>query len=381
MKKTAITNAQIVLENGIIWDGAILVENGKISAFGPMRDFNITGDYNVIDANGAYVGPGFVDIHVHGCVGFNTCFDVKNAANHLLKHGTTSFLATPDYLMDFDTLMSAIDSVKNSFGKVKSLKGMYLEGPFINTSKGAYAHSNPWKDGITKEQYSAFVDNAGKLATVWTIAPERDGVMDFVKYARNVNPECKFAVGHSVATPMQIEALGKYRPTIQTHSMNATGRGAVPEGTRGYGPDEYCFKEPDVYCELISDSCGMHVHPQLQQLLLHTKGVRRVILITDCTADVLQPPKEYAHVTDLNFDDRGNLAGSIMTMDMACKNIMSSTNCGIAQAFLMASTNPARAIGMDDKIGSVAVCKNADLVFVDDKFNIQKVMLEGEIIC
>ncbi len=377
---TAITNSQIVLENGIIFDGTIIVDNGKITDFGPSRNFDLT-DCEIIDAKGAYVGPGFVDIHVHGCVGFSTSFDVEKAADYLLSHGTTSFLATPDYLMNFDEMMSAIDSVKNNFGKVKSLKGMYLEGPFINTSKGAYAHSNPWKDGITKEQYTAFVDNAGSLATVWTIAPERDDITEFLQYARKINPNCKFAVGHSVATPMQIRKLGKYRPTIQTHSMNATGRSAVPEGTRGYGPDEYCFKEADVYCELISDSCGLHVHPEMQQLLLHNKGVRRVVLITDSTAEVLKPPSQYAHVTDLNFDDMGNLSGSILTMNAVCRNIMSFTNCGIAQAFLMASTNPARAIDMDDKFGSIDIGKNADLVFVDDKFNVQKVMLEGEIIC
>ncbi len=380
MQKTAITNAQIVLPNGIIWDGTILITDGKITAFGSSHEFNLDSSYEVIDANGAYVGPGFVDIHVHGCVGFSTSFDVESAANHLLSHGTTSFLATPDYLMNFEEFMSAIRTVKQNFGKVKSLKGLYLEGPFINTSKGAYAHANPWRNGIPKEQYTAFVDEAESLATVWTIAPERDDIMGFLQYARKVNPECKFAVGHSMATPMQIESLGKYRPTIQTHSMNATGRGAVPEGTRGYGPDEYCFKEPDVYCELISDSCGLHVHPQMQQLLLHNKGIHRVILITDCTADVMPPPKQFSHVTDLNFDVKGGLSGSIMRMDMACINIMSSTNCGIAQAFLMASTNPAKAIGMDDKIGSIAISKNADLVFVDDKFNVQKVMLEGEII-
>ena len=186
MQKTAIINAQIVTPQGIIFDGVILVENGKISAFGPSREISIDNGFEIIDANGAYVGPGFVDIHVHGCVGFSTSFDVEKAANHLLSHGTTSFLATPDYLMDFDKLMSAIRSVKKSYGKVKSLKGMYLEGPFINTSKGAYAHANPWRNGIPKEQYTAFVDEADTLATVWTIAPEREDLTEFLQYARKI---------------------------------------------------------------------------------------------------------------------------------------------------------------------------------------------------
>ena len=86
----------------------------------------------------------------------------------------------------------------------------------------------------------------------------------------------------------------------------------------------------------------------------------------------------YIDNDDLNFDDRGGLAGSKLTMDKACKNVMGSTGCGIAQAFVMASTNPARAVGLDD-VGSIEVGKEADLVFVDDKFHVQQVMLQGEL--
>ena len=132
-----------------------------------------------------------------------------------------------------------------------------------------------------------------------------------------------------------------------------------------------------MYAELISDSCGIHVHPQLQQMLLQVKGLHRVVLVTDSTVHSNPTPPEYAHVKDLNFDHNGGIAGSKMTMEQACRNIMTNTNCGIAQAFVMASTNPARVIGMDDTIGSVEVGKQADLVFVDDKFNVLQVMQEG----
>ena len=132
-----------------------------------------------------------------------------------------------------------------------------------------------------------------------------------------------------------------------------------------------------MYAELISDSCGIHVHPEMQQLLLHTKGIHRVVLVTDSTVHDNPTPPEYAHVSDLNFDHNGGIAGSKMTMDQACRNIMTNTNCGIAQAFVMASLNPARVIGMDDRIGSIAPGKQADLVFVTDRFQVRKVMLEG----
>ena len=117
----------------------------------------------------------------------------------------------------------------------------------------------------------------------------------------------------------------------------------------------------------------------MQQLLVHLKGIDRVVLITDSTVHHNPVPEQFAGVTDLNFDARGGLAGSKLTMDVAARNIMTHTNCGIAQAFIMASTNPAKAIGMYDDIGSIEKGKVADLVFVDDIFNVKRVMLGGEL--
>jgi len=374
---TAITNAHIVLETGILWDGALLIQDGKIAEVAHERELSIPSGAQRIDAHGSYVGPGFVDIHVHEALSHTTYYHPEKAADYFLAHGTTSFLATPPYELAFDEFLEAICTAKQAIGRVKSLKGLYMEGPYINTDYGAYAHLNPWRGAIDEAQFKALVDAAGTAARVWTIAAEREGILPFLEYARKVNPDVVFANGHSEATPAQIRSLGKYRPTLQTHSMCATGRHPVPSGTRGYGPDEYCLCEPDVYTELISDSCGIHVHGDMQRLLLHSKGVHRVVLITDSTYTAEAVPEQFAHVTDLNFDDQGGLAGSKLTMDRACRNVMMHTNSGIAQAFIMASLNPARVIGLDDEIGSIEVGKQADLVFVDDTFNVQQVMLGG----
>lgn len=375
-----IKNGQIVLENGILWDGIIIIHNDNIVSVGNKRDTYIPIGAQIIDAKGAYVGPGFIDIHVHGGGGYSTCYDLKNAAEFFLYHGSTSILATPDYHMNRETTLEVIRNIKSDIDNLKSVKGIYMEGPYTNPIYGSHSDTNPWKCGVSAEDYIPIVDEAGKYAKVWTIAPEREDLKPFLEYARKVNPEVVFAVGHSCATPMQIRALGKFRPTLETHAMNATKRIPVCSGTRGYGPDEYCFKETDVYCELISDSCGTHVHPELQQLLLHNKGIERVVLITDSTTHVNPTPENLRHVVDLNFDPNGGLAGSKMTMDCACRNIMTNTNCGIAQAFYMAATTPSRAIGIDSETGSICIGKRADLVFVDDKFNVQQVMLEGEVV-
>lgn len=377
----AIVNANIVLENGILWDGVLLLENDTIKAFGKEGELEIPKDAKLINAKGAYVGPGFVDIHVHGGAGFATYIETEQAATHFLKHGATSILATPAYFMGYEEHMEAIKNVKAAMGKVKTLRGIYFEGPYTNPKYGCNADKNPWRAPIDMNVARTIVDAAGDLATVWAIAPEREGIKDFMEYARKVNPNVEFAIAHSEATPAEIRALGsRLRPRIETHSTNATGIVFKSGGIRGCGPDEYSFKDPELYTELISDSAAIHVHPDMQQLILHTKGVHRVILVTDSTTEEGVPSEKYGkNVDDLNFDHNGDLAGSKMTMDQACRNIMTHTNCGIAQAFLMASTNPAMAVGLYDERGSIEVGKKADLVFVDDRFNVKKVMLGGKI--
>ena len=380
MSVTAIVNAQLVLESGILFDGAMVIEDGRIIAFGKERELEIPQGAKRVDAQGAYVGPGFIDIHVHGSDRHSTCFEPELAGQYFLRHGTTSFLATPDYSQDFETIMKALGIIQAARGNVPNMKGIYMEGPYMNPEYGSHAWLNPWRDAPDEAQYKAMADACGDYIKIWAIAPERTGLKPFLEYARKVNPDVLFAIGHSDATPDQIRALGaKYRPAVHTHLYDATGRAEVPGGTPPYGPNEYCLNNPEVYAELISDSCGIHVHTEVQQSILGCKGIHRVILITDSTTADSEAPEHLKHVTDLNFDPHGGIAGSRLTMDKACRNIMQHTNCGIAQAFIMASTNAARLLGMDDDIGSIALGKIADLVFVDDRFNVKNVMLSGEV--
>ena len=386
MSIKAIINAKVVHERGIIWDGAIIIENDRIKAYGKRKDIEIPESCEIIDAEGAYVGPGFVDIHVHGGGGHQTSLEPALAAEYFLSHGETSMLCTPSGTgaKTREEILGYIENIKEAKKTSKNIKGIYMEGPYYNPHYGANSKLNTWGHRpVDPEDVRALVDAGGDTVKVWMIAPERvkEGLLYFLEYARKVNPEVKFAVGHSEALPSEIRGLGKYRPTIQTHSMNATGRVGEPRGgLRCFGPDEYCFKEPDVYCELISDSLDVHVHSEMQELLIHNKGVGKVVLITDSTVYNNPAPEIYAGVTDINFDQFGGIAGSKLTLDKACRNIMAHTNTGICQAFLMASTNPAKAIDLYDEIGSIDLGKKADLVFVDDLFNIKKVMLEGELV-
>ncbi len=376
-----IKNANVVLENGVLENGIIVIDGELISAVGTVDDIVIPNGAEVIDANGYYVGPGFVDIHVHGGLNYGTYTNPTEASNFFLSHGETTILATPYYAMNFDEFMQSINVVKENMKTNKTIKGIYFEGPYTNPNYGCKADLNPWRIDIPSTMYEKLVDEAGDLAKVWTIAPERNDVVPFVKYARKVNPNVRFSLGHSQAKPSEITALGEYQPTIMVHTFNATGRIGDKGGIRGVGPDEYSLLNDDVYCELISDSCAIHVPKELQQLLIKVKGYEKVVLITDSMhSDVdAQVPERFKHIKDLNFDHNGGLAGSKMTMDYACKNIMMHTGVSIDKAFYMASTAPSKAINMYDTIGSIKVGKLADLVICDKDINIKKVIQNGEI--
>ena len=379
---TGIKNAKVVTPQGIIWDGVILIDGKRIINAGNAREIKIPDDAQIIDAEGAYVGPGFVDIHVHGGNGYMFDSDPVNAAKHFLSHGETTVLATlyynlskPEFLKSIDGILSVMKN--EEIGAV--IGGFYMEGPYMNPKFGASPELNKWKGEIKKEDFCQLCDRAGEAAKVWAIAPEREGIEPFMEYAKKVNPNVKFACGHSEATPQQIRKVAKYGVDIMTHCMDATGRTVEWDGTRGAGPDEYCLLNSDMYAELICDSMAIHVNRDLINLLIKVKGIDKIILITDSFVSDEASPEGLKHVTDLTFDANEGLSGSKLTMDRVCKNFMQNSNCGIAQAFIAASTNPAKAIGMDDEIGTIETGKKANLVFIDDMFNIKKVILEGKI--
>lgn len=380
-----IENAKVVLEHGILWDGIILINEERIVSVGRRGDIVIPASAEHVDAEGAYVGPGFVDIHAHGGGGHMYWQEPEKAAEFFLRHGTTSQFPTLYQTLDKQTYLDSIDRIRATIekdGVGKAIRGLYMEGPYMNPDYGASRKKNKWLGDICLADYKEVVDRAGTLARVWVVAPERDGIEDFVRYAKSVNPEVVFSVGHSEATPTQIRKLKKYGLNHQTHCMDATGRVPAWLGTRGVGPDEACFLDDEMFAEMICDSGAVHVSPELQRLILKNKGLDKVVLVSDNSGRNQDnpAPERLQHMTDLSFDEWGNLGGSRLSLDLACRNIMTHTSCGICQAFLLASRNPARSIGMDDEIGTIETGKQADLVFVDDMFNIHNVMLSGHLL-
>ena len=377
----AITNCRLVLPENIIGGATVLVAGEHIVDFGKTEKIAIPEGVSVLDAKNSYVGPGFVDIHVHGAgPERDTSFNTVEAAEYFLSHGETTILATPWYSMNAERMLDAVRSIKKNIGKTRNVRGIYFEGPYTNPNYGASSKTNPWRHGIIESEYRPIVDEAGELAKVWVIAPEREGIIDFIKYVKSVNENAVISVGHSEATPEQIRALGEYAPTLETHAMDAVGKTRTPSGAQLYGPDEYCFVNDGIICELICDSEGLHVHDDMLKLLLHCKGTSRIALVTDSASSKSgTPPEKFAHVKDVNFNQWGELAGSRLTMDVAFRNVIEHAGVSVREAFIMAASTPARAIGMYDELGSIEIGKRADLVIMDDDCKLEKVIIGGEL--
>lgn len=385
----AVINANIVLRDKIIYDGALIINGNRIDCVLASNDIVIPETAKIIDANGLYVGPGFVDIHVHGANGKFIYDNPEETTMYFLNSGHTTILSAFYDDLDGDGMINAFEKLKNACQNgvsSKIIEGIYMEGPYMNTKYGAEAENKKWNpDEIIYDDYFHLVKSLGDFAKVWVVAPERDGIEEFVKTVKHINSKALISVGHSEATPADIRKLKKYGLILQTHCMNATGRVGDGGGIRRCGPDEECFLDDNIYAELICDSLGIHVDPDMIKLIYKVKTKDRIILITDSTASVGVASEIFPDATDLNFDNQGNISGSKLTLNAACRNMMKHTNCSINDAFVMASYNPACVLGLDDEIGSISQGKRANLVFVDSKFNVKKVMLDGkfteEIIC
>ena len=380
MRMLAIINAELIMKDHFIPEAVLLVEDGKIAGFGEMRNTPIPEGCEILDAEGAYVGPGLIDTHNHAGGGKWVFEDPAHAAQFNLQHGTTTMLPTLYFNQNRENLLEQIATMKAAMQtpECANFAGLYMEAPYMNPKFGADREGNPWKGPICKEDYQPLIDAAGDAAYAWCVAPEREHIEEFVRYAKMANPKVIFTVAHSEASPQQIEALMPYGLKVGTHHTNATGDLPKYPECRGVCVDEAVNYNRDIYAELICDSRGIHVDPYMLRLVRRIKGDDRIMLISDSCVFDGPVPEGYDGVTDINFDFEGEIAGSKLTLDVACRNMMKHTGASLVDVFNFASYNPAKCYGMTDR-GEIAIGKRADLVFVDHKMNVKKVILKGEV--
>ena len=377
----AIINATLVMPDHLIPEAVLLMEGGRITGFGEMRTTPVPENCEILDAKGAYVGPGLVDIHTHTGANYRLWQDPVPGAKFHLEHGTTTVLVASYARMTREEYIQMAANVRAAMasGEAENIGGLYLEGPYINPAYGSNRAANPWNNKpIIPEDYEPIIAACADMARIWGLGPEQENVEAFVKAAHEANPNTRFAVTHSEATPQQIEKLMPYGLCVGTHHTNATGTIVNYPECRGVCVDEGVNYNSDIYAELICDSRGIHVDPYMLRLVRKIKTDERIILISDRSyADAPNPPG-YEHVTDINFDKWGDIDGSKLTLEVACRNYMVHTGASIVDVFRVASRNPARLAGFADR-GEIRVGLRADLIFVDQWMNVKTVILNGRV--
>lgn len=372
-----VKNGKVILPDGIL-ENVVLAFDNKICGFTDEKD--IPDDAVVIDAHGGYVSPGLIDIHIHGYLGEDTsdgnADGIFKMANGVMKNGVTSFCPTT-MTVSMDEINKALDVVRSLKAESKKwdgaeILGVNLEGPFINPKKkGAQAETH-----IKAPDAKFVIDNADiiKLATM---APEMSGGREAIKEIREKS-DVVVSVGHTDATFEEtlngIEAGASHI----THLFNAQ----TPLHHRNPGVVGAALLE-DVTTELIADT--FHVHKGLFELLARVKG-DNLVLITDCTRAGGMPDGEYSLGGQPIFVkgvqcllEDGTIAGSVLKLNNAVKNLRDNTDLPFWKVVSSASLNPAKAIGVDDRKGSIEAGKDADIIITDGDFNIVKTIIGGEI--
>ncbi len=379
----AIINTKLVMEDGIIWDGAITWEDDRIVQVGWASEVTIPDTAEIIDAGGLYTAPGLVDIHNHGSTEHLFANEPAKAAEHFLRHGETTVLPAFYCNLNLEQMLEGAQKVREASrtGAGRILAGLYMEGPYMNGT-GSNQKYILWGGDIDENEYAPLVEDVKGFAKVWAVDPKREGIENFVKYVHQKDPDAVFAMGHSFASAADCRKLKKYGLKIQTHHGDSGKAPGSAQGTIGAGCDEFTLYDPDIYAELICDENGIHVQSDMIKMVVRTKGVERMILITDSmplSGDFTNNEEDgVAFGPDLNYDYEGHLAGSHLTLDNACRNLMKHTGYGLCHAIRFASLNPARALGMDDEIGSLEAGKKANLILMDDMVHIKTVIFSGE---
>ena len=374
----AIINATIVMPDHLITNGTVVVNGDRIVDVG--RKINTDG-METFDAAGAYLGPGLIDIHTHSDGDVFFWEDPVKAANTLLCHGVTDVLPALYFSADRDTLIAQAQTIRKAASKASNILGLYMEAPYMNPKFGCNRENNPWRYPVSRDDYMPLVEAVRGFAKVWVVAPEREGIGEFVKDVKTADPGAVFSVGHSEAEPEMIEALMPYGMKLATHHTNATGMLQKYPECRSACVDETALYNDSIYTELICDKVGIHVAPYMLRLIKKIKGDDRIILISDAFVEHGPRPSDelYDGADDINFDFSGEIAGSRMILDGSCRNMMVHTGASICQVFKYASTNPARLLSLTDR-GSVAMGNVANLVLTDAEFNVKRVMLNGQFV-
>ena len=377
----AIKNGKTILEDGVVLGKAVLVD-GKIVDV--VDESEIPAGAEIIDANGGYIAPGFIELHIHGYLGKDVCDaseeSIRIISKGLLENGVTGYLPTT-MTVDMSVIKGAIESVRALMAESKTpefdgtqILGVHAEGPFISESK----------KGAQDPRYilkpdADFVKANSDVIRVITLAPEEDDA-DFSQIKRiTTETDVVVSMGHTSADYDTAVAGVKAGVRHATHLFNAM----TPLTHRGPGVVGAALNCDEVSTELIVDT--HHVNKALFDTVYKLKG-RKLVFITDCLPAGGLPEGEYTlggakiiYKNDLCRLEDGTIAGSVLKLNKGVWNVYTNSKIPLHECVNCASLNPATTLGIADKKGSIKAGKDADLVILDNEFNVKKTIIGGKI--
>ncbi|TWT13315.1 N-acetylglucosamine-6-phosphate deacetylase [Planomicrobium sp. CPCC 101079] len=362
------------------FNGDIFLRGGKIVEVATRIDR--TADIHIDAANKNWSAlPGFVDVHIHGAAGFDamdaTAEALGGIAAALPNEGTTSFLATTMTQSEnaIDEALENASRFTAGDGQAEML-GIHLEGPFIS-AKRAGAQPLEHITAPSIQQFEKWQERSGNRIKLVTVASEAEDGLEFIEAVSKSGVIA--SIGHTDATFEQVQEAVNKGASHVTHLYNQMS----PLHHRNPGVVGASLLEDALTVEVIADF--VHSHPQAVALAFRQKGASRMVLITDAMRAKGLAPGVYdlggqevqVTETDARLSD-GTLAGSILTMEAAVKNVASVTGCTLADLVAMTSANAAKELGLEHK-GSIAAGKDADITILDEQFNVQLTICRGTI--
>ncbi|WP_067730202.1 N-acetylglucosamine-6-phosphate deacetylase [Oceanobacillus damuensis] len=378
-----IKNAKIYLENKVVPDGGIYIENGQIKSIvegGELPD--LPENVQIMNGKNFNAIPGFIDGHIHGAYGADVMDATEEAldtmAANLPSEGTTSFLATtitqsPE---NIDVALKNISAYESKPAQA-DLIGVHLEGPFVEKSK---AGAQPEKYIIEPdlEKFKRWQKlSGGKIRTI-TMAPEHDKDGSFI--GQLAESGVNVSAGHTATDFAGMKQAVAYGVQQVTHLCNAMS--GIHH--RDIGVVGAAFQLEELRGEVIAD--GIHIAPEMLQLIFNNMGSDRLILITDAMRAKGLPAGDYelgGQPVIVNEDRAvlkdGTLAGSILKMHEGAQQLLQLNGVDFEDIIKMASINPAKQLNVYDKKGTIEVDKDADILIVDDQLNIKHTICRGTI--
>ena len=393
----AIKNCEIITPFKVIKKGAILIKEGKISQVDTKEKVTVPKDASIIDASGKIAVPGFIDNHAHGGLGHNLgeSYETTNEiSKYYATRGTTAFLA--DLCFSYDVLLKRLKVIRTAMEKGTDgaeIVGINLEGPYGNPKKAGSGENVEWR-ALSNEEFEQIMSASDNAVKLMVVAPELDGALDFIKYITKRGVVASLGITYSTYD----EAMAGVKAGIRNVDHVFNNMSVFHH--RELGASGVALICDELTTELISD--GHHVHPGAIKILYRCKRPDRIILVTDSTEGAGLPEGEYTFggiifvLKDGKFfipkppstsplagtpqEEKATLAGSIIGMNEGVRNIVKFLGIPLQEAIKMATINPAKRIGVDDRMGSLEKGKDANIVIVDNDVNVYMTLVKGKVV-